>query len=510
MTVEDALIALLAVVAGILLFVGLAQVLDGGVSRRGRRRPQYGAAPLSYGARAAGAPAPARAPVPTSDWFLDGTRDESPQLAAGSVAVWSPGGTPSAPPAPSIAREAPIEPEPGFPEPLPEAVHEPAPEPAPSEGVFTAALAGRSTSVEPPTAPVEVCARHVLAGRYADALAAAEPRLAGRASDAPAESSLATAGLWSLAALSRHAQGDEGGADAAFAAALAGLPRVVEEGCPPGLAAMSMPIARRLLEWAEHYPEGSKERLIGPRLAAFWLRWRLIAAPGDADAEALLDAARAAVSEGHAVAVTALIGHQQWREAARGIGLARDAGELGEVRAELLREVLASSLRREIERLTAPVIRGVKNEGRALGALDLAESTLAAVQELDLPARQRVAMGRRIWRGYAKLGMARLQAGNLDAAADALLHALGLPEIGRRRQRHVRDALVKAIESAGDENVDHVTKLLAEGDRPRAVERVDAFAALIERARERGVPEKELTAASAKARVLARLIEPAS
>jgi hypothetical protein len=507
MTVEDALIALLAVVAGLLLFVGLAQTLDSGASRRGRRRSRYGGAPVSYGPRAAGTAAPARASASTSGWF-DRAHDESPEPVAGSVADSLSAGAVSPPTAPFIAREAPIQPEPAFLEPLPEVVREHPPEPVQLEGLSTAFVEG-AIPPESPLAPVEVCARLVLAGRYEDALAAAEPRLAGSEGDAAAESSHAKTGLWSLAALSRQAQGDDGGADAAFAAALAGLPRVVAEGCPPGLAAMAVPIARRLLEWAERFPEGAKERIIGPRLAAFWLRWRLIAAPGDAAAEALLDAARVAVSEGHAVAVTELIGHQQWREAARAIGLARDAGELAEMRAELLRETLAACLRREIERLTAPVIRGAKNESRALGALELAESTFASVEDLDLPARQRLAAGRRIWRGYAKLGMARLQAGSLDAATEALLHALGLPEIGRRRQRHVRDALVKAIESAGDEKVDHVTKLLAEGDRHRAAERVDGFNALIQRARDSGVPEKALTVASAKARVLAHLIEPA-
>jgi hypothetical protein len=506
MTVEDALIALLAVVAGILLFVGLAQVLDSGTSRQSRRRSRYAEELLPHRSRAAAAPAPARTSAPASGSFPDGVPDQSPKPAAGNVEPSPPLGAAPLPPAPDeeptraepILRQPP--PAPVLFERPPDPVHpQRPPAAAPSE---PAALAGHAM------APVEACARLLLAGQYEDAVAAAELCLGEGEGDGSAESSHAKTGLWSLAALSHQALGDDGAVETAFAAALAGLPEVVVADCPPGLAAMSVPIARRLLEWAERFPEGANERIIGPRLAAFWLRWRLIAAPGDEGAEALLDAAGVAVSEGHAGAVTALIERQQWREAARVIGLARDTGELPEVRAKLLMEALAVSLRRAIERLTAPVIRGAKNETRALGALERGESTLASVQDLDLPARQRTAMARRIWRGYAKLGMARLQAGSLDAATEALLHAISMPEIGRRRQRHVRDAVVKAIETAGDEKVDRITKLLAEGDRPAAVEQVEGFTALIQRARERGVAERELSVASTKARVLAHLIEP--
>jgi hypothetical protein len=360
----------------------------------------------------------------------------------------------------------------------------------------------------PAAVPVETCARLFLADQYEDVIAAAELAGLGNETASPEAAHERTA-LCSLVALSRRALGDESGVDAAVVAALAYLPPVVERGCPQSVAAMSVPIARRLLDWSERFPEGAKERIVGPRLAAFWLRWRLITTPGDDDTQSLLDSAGAAAAEAHARAASELTDHQQWREAARVVEQARVRGELPERRAELLLDTLGSSVRHEVDRLTAPIVRGAKNEGRAVSGLERAESTLAAVQDLDLPARHRLAMARRVWLGYAKLGMARLQAGNLDSATAVFLHALGMREIGRRRQRHVREALVKALETAGDEKVDHIVKLLAEGDRTTAVERVDGFLALVQRAREQGIPEKDLGVASTKARLLAQLIEPA-
>ena len=116
-------------------------------------------------------------------------------------------------------------------------------------------------------------------------------------------------------------------------------------------------------------------------------------------------------------------------------------------------------------------------------------------------------MIRRVWRGYAKLGTRRLKAGNLDGAADALFHALGMKEIGRRRQRQVRDAVVRTLEAMSDQNVETITKLLADGDRPAAVLQVERLISRIQRAREGGVGQASLTPVCIKARLLAQQIE---
>jgi hypothetical protein len=483
MTVEDAVIALLAVVAGILLFIGLAQALDSAAPRTGRRRSRSIEDDPDRG--------PDHVTVPV--WSRALEADDTVSVPTSSVE-----------PPPRAAELPEPAPAPGatLAETWPEQLDlETALAPAPAEHPPVGAA-------DTPAVPVEICARLLLADQYEDVIAAAELAGFGHQAASPEAAHEQTA-LCSLVALSRQALGDDQGVEAAVAAALAHLPSVVEHECPQGVAAMSVPIARRLLDWSGRFPEGAKEHIVGPRLAAFWLRWRLIGGQGDDDTQALLDSAGAAVAEAHARAASELTEHQQWREAARVVEQARVRGELPERRGELLLEALGASVRHEVDRLTAPIVRGAKNEGRAVAGLERAESTLAAVRDLDLPARHRLAMVRRVWLGYAKLGMARLHAGNLDAATEALLHALGMREIGRRRQRHVREAVVKALETSGDEKVDHIVKLLAEGDRTTAVERVDGFLALVQRARERGVPDKDLGVASTKARLLAQLIEPA-
>ena len=484
MTVEDAVIALLAVVAGILLFTGLAQALDSSAPRAGRRR-----------SRSLDNDSDQPAGVATDQvWAEALDADETLRVPTSSIEHSPRDETLLEPPVVSNAGEA---------ETWPEQLDlEPAVASAPAERL----PAGPPGA--PPAMPVEICARLFLADQYEDVIAAAELAVPGNEGGGPSASHEQTA-LCSLVALSRYALGNEQGVEAAVAAALAHLPSAVDQECPQGVAPMSVPIARRLLDWSERFPEGAKERIIGPRLAAFWLRWRLITAPGDDDTQALLESASAGVAEAHARAASELTDHQQWREAARVVEQARARGELPERRAELLLDALGAAVRHEVERLTAPIVRGAKNEGRAVAGLERAESTLTSVGDLDLPARHRLAMTRRVWLGYAKLGMARLQAGSLDAATQALLHALEMRQIGRRRQRHVREALVKALETAGDEKVDHIVKLLAEGDRNTAVERADEFLTLVRRARERGVSDKDLGVASTKARLLAQLIEPA-
>jgi hypothetical protein len=381
------------------------------------------------------------------------------------------------------------------------------PEPARIDAEAVKAPVGLPASAEPDVALVEVCASLFLAGKHAELLVAAERALGRHDGSGSIRSRHAMTGLWSVVALSHQSLGDEAQARAAFAAALRVVPGSVVLGCPPRLAATCVPIARRLLEMATLAPEGTGDRIVAPRLAMFWLQWRLSAAPGDYDARAILEAAREALSEGHADVATGLIQRGEWTDAHRCIQQGRETGDLFVARAELLVEILAASLRHEIERLTAAVIRGAREEARAVGALERAETMLASMVDTGLPPRQWVAMTRRVWRGYAKLGTHRLKAGNLDGAADALFHALGMKEIGRRRRRQVREAVVRTLDAMSDEKVQTITRLLADGNRPAAVEHVERLISHVQRAREGGVAQADLAPVSTKAGQLAQQIE---
>ena len=93
-----------------------------------------------------------------------------------------------------------------------------------------------------------------------------------------------------------------------------------------------MSVVRRLLELverpADQTPDDGRveERMAAARLAAFWLGWRLHAAPGDQDALALLDTARGALADGHAEVAGAMIRRQEYAGARALVQRAVEAG----------------------------------------------------------------------------------------------------------------------------------------------------------------------------------------
>jgi hypothetical protein len=491
-TVEEALLALLAVVAVVLLFLGLAEALDSPLLRRPaprQRRPLPTTALRPRTENEAESPIAGTLPRPantsatlTPDRTGDARADE---LAAGETTVASKTEMAHAlgvtddqttDTASAVARDS-----------------------------SASALSRSAVGSEPPLFRLEACARLLLVGKYSELLLMAERSL-GRPSDSTSPSAVET-GLWSVAALAHRALGDEAASGAALAAALKTVPDPVATPCPPGLAAMSVTIGRRLLDAAEQSPEGAETRIMASRLAVFWLRWRRAAAPDDSAAEAILQTTAEALSDAYADVASGFIRRQQWSEAWRLIEEGRDRDELPVARAEMLMGLLATSLRRETDRLTAPAIRGTKNEQRAVNALERAEAILASMATIALPPRQRAAMTRRIGRAYATLGMRRLRAGSLEPAAEALLRALAMKEIGGRGDRQVREAVVHALESMTDQGAESITTLLAEGDQAGAVDRLERLRSRIARAKEAGIAEQDLAVAAGKAKRLAQQVK---
>jgi tetratricopeptide (TPR) repeat protein len=468
-TVEEALIALLAIGAGLLLFIGLAQALEDRPTvpeRRGRRPGER---------------------VRRGRPGRSASSQESPSggSMAGSAAVGS-------------AEEVHA-----F-EPRPEADAEPA-----GEAEVTPGPPG-----DPQIALLEAAVTLYQSAKHQELLATAEPYL--RVSEVGGEEHLARShamsALWTLAGLSHHALGEHGDARYAFEAALAGALEAPEagawEGYPPRLPALAVSVGRRLLELAERAPEGAQERITGPRLAQVWLRWRLALAPGDRAAAALLEHARTALGEGYWEVARTLIRRRDFGEARALVQQGMDREELATDRGQALLEMLSASLLEEIERLTRPAIRGLADETQAVVALETAQAMLAGLGDGRLPG-QDAAMLRRLWRGYAKLGIRRLKAGNLEAAVEALFHALGMREIDARRQRQVRDALVRTLEGIAEADAEAVPRLLAEGQGASAAQRVQRLLLHIQRAREEGISREELGEASERARRLVERIDQA-
>lgn len=212
-----------------------------------------------------------------------------------------------------------------------------------------------------------------------------------------------------------------------------------------------------------------------------------------------------APAELHAQAATALVHHRDFAGAYRHVEHAAALGELSAEQAQLLLELVAGALRRDVERLTAPAIRGGKDEARAVAGLAEAEALLGSIPEGQLALPHRAALSRRIWRAHTKLGFRRLGAGQVDGAAESLFRALAMKGVGRQRQ--VRDALVRTLEAMGDDRGPTVAALLGRADRAGAARVVADVEACIRRARAEGVPAEELEVAEAKLQQLGVLLE---
>ncbi len=533
MTVEQALVYLLAAFAGVFLFLGLAQALDDTPPRAQRGRRIRGAPPLTRGSPAARASGgaetspervEARSETLVADERVLRTSPAEPETAAA--------------PAREPGADGPARAEDG---PLPaEKVHAPATEDkvtpvAGHEKTTSDAIAPAASPAVAPAAPapgvghvdlafIETCMSLCLAGKYHELLTGAEPRLAASDESAditaslevvperplPGQSSHAIAGLWSLVGLARHGRGDGDGARAAFDAGVRWLPSPVSDACPPRVAALSTPVARRLLDLTERVADETAdaaridERIAAARLAAFWLGWRLVAAPGDEGATTLLDTAREALVEAQAEVASAMIRRQEFAGARRFVEDAVERGELPSARGDLLLEFLGASFRREVERLTTAAVRGSKDESRAVTGLGRAEALLGSMPAGSVGAQHRAAAAGRVWRAHARLGFRRLRLGQFDAAAEALCHALSMREIGRRRQRQVRDALVRTLEGLGDQRAQAIDALVADGNHAAAAEEVAALERWIARARDEGVSEEELEVTSVKLHDLRR------
>lgn len=377
----------------------------------------------------------------------------------------------------------------------------------------------KRAAARPPADPdmvlIERAVDHSLGGRHEDLLAAVESRMDQGAQAGAERASHVMAALCSLAGLAHHGLRDAAGTRAAFAAGVRSMPDPDTLGCPPRLAALSVRVARALLDVAARpvEPVGAPrpdEQVDAARLATFWLGWRLHAAPGDDDALALLDTAREAVADAHAERANALIGRQELAAAREAVRRGVDAGELPATRGEVLVELIGATFRREIDRLTTPAIRGGRDEGRAVTGLAQAEAMLTALPEGTIGQAHRAAVAQRIWRAHSKLGFRRLRLGQLDAAADTLFRALSIREIGRRRQRQVRDALVRTLEGLSEQRSAAIGALLAEGKQPAAAEEIARLEFRMRRAREEGVSEEEMEVVAAKIESLRRALDERS
>jgi len=503
-TLEEGLIALLAAVAGILLFVGLAQALDARRPRRRRRRvvPRPEAS--------------ATTSAPSTPMVAELAAPRIPYTGPERRRSLRPGSRPRA--APSVAS------------PPPEAVETPAPGPAvvnapmeeppaahPSAGAAppvdaSAPAPPPSTALSQSSGPAVTAVERVLAlqreGQHAEVLEAAVPHLeSSPGSEMYETSSFSRAALWALVAVSRHALGDVEGTQEAVEAAVREAPDGVAEGCPERITAVAVGAARQLLGAADSMSPASAERVAFLRMAVLWLEWRRAASSATEEISALLDKARESLWEGYVLAGRGLLQRRQFAASRSLVRQALESEDLPASRRAPLTALAAQGVVRQIGRLVATARGTAAPEAAALDALERAREILAATSAESIAPRRWHASNQRIWNGYMRLARRQIESFELEAAVRPLLRALHLRDLELGLERRTRDLLARTIERIADRAGETIGRLLKNGDRDAAMQRWQDVRGLIQKARDQGMSHEELAQAFSRARQMLEQIE---
>lgn len=309
------------------------------------------------------------------------------------------------------------------------------------------------------------------------------------------------AALWAVVALAKQARGDDEGARAALESALAIAPEPERPTYRQHLAGLSFHAAQSLL--ARAGGQESETRVAELRAALVWVARGLAMAPDTRLAE-LGTQARAALWPACEQAVNRLLQRQDFETARR---LVREALDDPHLPAELVDDfehLLSGTFGGEIGQLTAQAIRSMQEEreSEALASLRRAEELLTTIAHEALPPKRREEVDQRLWWGYTRLGVRRVEAGQYEEAVDPLVHALRFADIGPDRQAETRATLARALEGVADLRALRIRQLNDDGNRDEAVLRTEMLRELLRRCMEVGLSEDELSAAFAKTRRL--------
>ncbi|MBI3031834.1 MAG: hypothetical protein HYY64_20200 [Candidatus Rokubacteria bacterium] len=486
---QELVLAVAGVLAGIFLLVGLAQALSAPRRRRRRvRRRRPGVSPrrrAGEGARGMAAPDVAPAARRAAPVFTPRARPAAPEAPPPPVSP--------VPPLPPVVAPAPP--------PAAPAVGEPTPSARPA--------APRAPAVE---LPVNECFGFYERRQYQAVVATAEPALqralGETATAAPRAQDVAK--LWSVLALSRQALGDEEGALSAFEEAVHAAPEEDRSAYQTQAVALAAGASRRLLERAEQIAE-PEERIRGLRQAMGWLREGLAASPGDTELQSGQERARRGLWASYSQTAAALVQRQEFHRARRLIREALADEDFPSDRRDQFAELLSATFTGEIGQLTASAIRTLEDEREreAVSFLQRAEGILSTMPPDAMPAKRREDAHRRLWWGYTKLGMRRVEAGEYEGALEPLFHALKIGDVGPERQQETREALVRALDGVTDARGITIGQLAKDGDRSAAVAEAERLKALMRESLERGLSQQELSSALSKAKRVMEALERA-
>ena len=380
--------------------------------------------------------------------------------------------------------------------------------------VQSAPVAGRQDAEAPmvaaPEAPrpfdplfVETCFSLYEERCYSEVISLGEDALAKvpRESLAP-DDAHETAALWSVVALAKQATGDDEGARAALQEALDVAPDDERPTYRQDLAALARNAAQALL--ASAHSHETDDRVGALRAALRWVERGLEAVPADARLKRAGETAQAALWPAYEQTAGRLLQRQDFETARRLLREALDDPSLPAARVGDFQELFSGTFGGEIGQLTAQAIRSMQEEreSEALASLQRAEELLATISGEALPPKRREELDQRLWWGYTRLGVRRVEAGEYEEALDPLLHALRLADISPDRQAETRATLVRALEGVADVRALGIRQLNDEGDRDEAVLRTEALRERLRSYTELGLSEEELSVAFARTRRL--------
>jgi len=383
----------------------------------------------------------------------------------------------------------------------------PFPRAAPAAPVVEVAVTPAvESSVEGPIAIVDRCFELYQQHRYADVVSIAAAALGNDAPPArrPAGAREAAA-LWSVLALAQQALGDHAGARAALEAATEASPEAERATYRRQLVTLALGVARDLIASSgAHVAPDSESRVGDLRDALAWLDRGRAAAPGDTDLRDLAVTAEALLWPAYEQVVMALVQRQEFPAARRLLREALAHPRVPAARAETFRELFSGTFSGEIGQLTAQAIRAMQEarETEALGSLERAERLLESVHDEALPPKRREEVDRRLWWGYNKLGLRRVEAGAFEEAIEPLLRALRLAGTAPDRQSETRAALVRAFEGWTETSALAIREVADAGDREAAIVRSDKLWTRLRTALEEGLSERELAGAFTRVRRL--------
>jgi tetratricopeptide (TPR) repeat protein len=501
---EEAILVIAALGAVALLIVALLEVVWPTRDRRSGRRVRY---PRRRGyrrtRRRTGPPLTAPPPPPRS--HVEPRRVEPRTVPWPRVAPALPSAPePTVPPQESVVPPPPVE-----------RRVEPVTSDAVVDGPPTGAPIDAPTviPVETAPAPLERCFELYEQQRYAEVVDRATSAL--DPSVAPASDAMASheqAALWSLVGLSKQALGDAEGARAALEEAVRVAPAGERATYQRHLGALALTAGRKCMARADLTPPtAGRERIAALRDAVMWLRQGLAAVAEDEALEQALARARQVLWDAYRELAMALIQRQEFPNARRLVREALADEDVPDDRRDGFHDLLATTFSGEIGQLTAHAIRVMQSEHEreALAALQRAEALLGSIPDETLTPKRRLEVNRRLWWGYTKLGVRRVESGQFEDALEPLFHALKIGDAQTDGQQETRTALVRALESVTETRAESIDQLLQQGQRDAAIEESVRLRRLLREGLEVGLSRTDLTQALTKTRRVLEQVEQA-